>query len=427
MTSKHRDRVGIWVVAAAALSVMAAVLAAPSYALTAISVTRGSLSSGSLRVEGVGALANATIRVSSPESTASGRADSEGRFKVSASNYRSSTCKVTVADAASSVVATLSGCTPAPTPTPTPAPAPAPAPALSFVGLSHTSLSAVGTLAVGEVLLASLAGAPVTVALTSSHPGIAPVSQASVQVAAGSNQAVFTVNQTAVAPAPTIVTITAAAGGVTKTALLTINPTPVLAFAAEAITLGPAFVGTSFVDSATTGTTLGVSGRVGIVRFDIIAGQLPAGLSLLDPNNGATPGKIPAIAVSGVPTMVQTSTFTLRAIDGASGQQATTNVTITVGPPLGITVTAQLPWSPVVGSFSNLWVTGSGGVTPYTWVRIAGQLPPGMSLVQDNPDGPLVRVTGTPTTAGTDSFTLRVTDALGASTTQVFTVTVSAG
>ena len=49
-----------------------------------------------------------------------------------------------------------------------------------------------------------------------------------------------------------------------------------------------------------------------------------------------------------------------------------------------------------------------------------------MSLVQDNPDGPMVRITGTPTTAGSYSFTLRVTDSKGASTTQVFTVSVSA-
>ena len=51
------------------------------------------------------------------------------------------------------------------------------------------------------------------------------MSQASVQVAAGSNQAVYTVTQSAVVTAPTVLTITAAAGGVTKTARLTINPT----------------------------------------------------------------------------------------------------------------------------------------------------------------------------------------------------------
>ena len=409
-------RVGRWAVAFTALSVLAVVTAAPSSAVTAISVTRASLDAGSLRVEGLGAVASATISVSSPESTASGRADGSGRFKVSASGYRSSTCQVAVTDGATTVAATLSGCTPT-------AP-PAAAPALSSVALSHASLSAVGTLAVGEVLLTSVTTAPVTVGLTSSQPGIAPVSQASVQVAAGSNQAVFTVNQITAVTAPTVVTIAASAGGVTKTALLTINPTPTFAFLTPATELGPAFVGTSFVDSATTGTTLSVTGRVGVISFDIIAGQLPAGLSLFDPNSGATPGKIPGIAIGGVPTTVQTSVFTLRATDQANGNQATIDVTIRVGPPVGLAIAPQLPWSPVVGSFSNLWVTGSGGVLPYTWVRSAGTFPLGMSLVQDNPDGPLVRVTGTPTTAGTFSFTLRLTDLTGATTTQAFTVTV---
>ena len=419
MKGMTMGRVGRWAVTFTALSILAVVTAAPSSAVTAISVTKASLSAGSLRVEGSGALANATVRVSSPESTAGSRADGSGRFRVSASGYRSSTCKVTVTDGATSVVATLSGCTPAPPPPP-----PAGAPALSTVALSHTSLSAVGTLAVGEVLLTSVTAVPVTVGLTSSQPGIAPVSQASVQVAVGSNQAVFTVNQITAVTAPTVVTITASAGGVTKTALLTINPSPAFAFVAPTIELGPAFVGTSFVDTATTGTTLSVTGRVGVVSFDIIAGQLPAGLSLFDPNSGATPGRIPGIAIGGVPTTVQTSVFTLRATDQANGNQATIDVTITVGPPVGLAIAPQLPWSPVVGSFSNLWVTGSGGVLPYTWVRSAGTFPPGMSLVQDNPDGPLVRVTGTPTTTGTFSFTLRLTAANGATTTQALTVTV---
>lgn len=419
MTGLKLGTFGRWAVTVTALSILAVVTAAPSSAVTAVSVTKASLSAGSLRVEGSGALANATVTVSSPESTAGSRADGSGRFRVSASGYRSSTCNVTVTDGATSVVATLSGCTPAPPPPP-----PAGASALSTVALSHTALNAVGTLAVGEVLLTSVTAAPVTVGLTSSQPGIAPVSVASVQVAVGSNQAVFTVNQIAAVTAPTVVTITASSGGVTKTALLTINPSPAFAFVAPTIELGPAFVGTSFVDTATTGTTLSVTGRVGVVSFDIIAGQLPGGLSLFDPNSGASPGRIPGIAIGGVPTTVQTNTFTLRATDQANGNQATIDVTIRVGPPVGLAIAPQLPWSPVVGSFSNLWVTGSGGVLPYTWVRSAGTLPPGMSLVQDNPSGPLVRVTGTPTTAGTYSFTLRLTAATGATTTQALTVTV---
>jgi hypothetical protein len=46
-----------------------------------------------------------------------------------------------------------------------------------------------------------------------------------------------------------------------------------------------------------------------------------------------------------------------------------------------------------------------GGVAPYTWSVSAGALPPGLTLNKTTSE-----VSGTPTTAGTFSFTLRVTD-----------------
>lgn len=47
-----------------------------------------------------------------------------------------------------------------------------------------------------------------------------------------------------------------------------------------------------------------------------------------------------------------------------------------------------------------------------------------MTLVQDKPSGPLVRVTGTPTAAGAFALTLRITDGQGAIGSQSFTATV---
>ena len=398
---------------ASVVVIVALILGSAGPAQAAVSVTRASVSGTTLKLEGRAA-ASRPITVDGVRMATS---SSSGSFKIDRSGYVApADCTVDVNDgSAAAVTVTLSGCTVAP---------PSAAPPLTSVALSHTALSEVGSLAVGEVLLAGAATSPVTVALSSSHPGTAPVSVPSVTVAVGSTQAVFTVAYTSAVTTPTTVTISASAGGVTKTTLLTINPPPAFAFLTPSTTLGPGFVGTSFVDTA-SGTTISVTGRVGCIGFDVVAGQLPAGLFLLDPNSGATPCKLPAIAVSGVPTTVQTSTFTLRATDAANGAQATTVVTITINPALGLTITPQLPWSPVVGAFSNLWVTGSGGVIPYTWVKTAGLLPPGMSLVQDNRSGPLVRVTGTPTTAGTFSFTLRLTDAQGSTGVQAFTVTVA--
>jgi hypothetical protein len=307
------------------LLLIAAATLAPSGALAAVSVTKASLSSGSLRVEGTGARASATITVSSPESSATATADSKGLFRVSASGYRSSTCKATVGDGSTSVTATLSGCTPATSQPPPSNPPPA------------------------------------------SGAVIAP-------------------------------------------------DTP---------ELGPGFVGSDFTTNATMGTamTLGPN-AVGPVSFQITAGALPAGLRLVNPNAADdSPARMISAAVAGTPTTVQTSTFTIKATD-QKGLTATHTYTIRINPPITLAITPE-QWAPLtVGNFMNLWIDGSGGVRPYRWAVTAGQLPPGMSLIQDNASGPLVRVGGTPTTAGTFTWTLRLTDARGTVVSRQLSVTV---
>jgi hypothetical protein len=312
------------------LALLAMLALAPSAALAAVSVTKASLSSGSLRVEGSGAKASATITVSSPESTATGKADSSGRFKVSASGYKSSTCKATVGDGSTSVTATLSSCTPASTPPPPPPPPP-------------------------------------------SNP---PPSSSAV-----------------------------------------ITP--------DTPELGPGYVGADFTTNATMGSAMTLGpGAVGPVSFQITAGALPAGLRLVDPFAADDdPRDHIASAVAGTPTTVQTSTFTIKATD-VNGLTATHTYTIRINPAITLAITPE-QWAPLtVGNFNNLWIDGSGGVRPYRWAVTAGQLPPGMTLIQDNASGPLVRVSGTPTTAGTFSWTLRLTDAQGTVVSRPLSVTV---
>jgi hypothetical protein len=300
------------------LAMVAGLLAAPSGALAAVSVTKASLSGGSLSVEGRGARASATVTVASPESTATGRANSRGEFRVSASGYRSSTCRATVGDGSTSVTATLSRCTPS-------APPPPAAPRIT--------------------------------------PDVAEI--------------------------------------------------------------GPGFVGSDFTSTSSTTTTLTFGpDALGPVRFEVIAGALPAGLSLVDPDPASTPAKSVHAAIAGTPTTVQTNTFTVRATD-ANGLTATRTYTIRINPPVTLAITPE-QWAPVtVGNFANLWIDGSGGVRPYRWARTAGAFPPGMTLIQDNPNGPLVRIGGTPTAAGTFTFTIRLTDAKGATVSRTMSVTVS--
>jgi trimeric autotransporter adhesin len=297
-------------------------------------------------------------------------------------------------------------------------------PAVAAVALSATTVVG-GTPVTGTVTLESAApqGGKV-VGLISDNTNAATV-PASVTVAAGATRASFPVETKPVASS-TSSTIVAEAGGARRGATITVTPEDTApTITPHSAELGPGFVGADFTANSETTTTMTFGpNTLGPVRFEIIEGALPDGLSLVDPNAGFTPAKSIHASVAGVPTTVQTRTFTIRATD-VNGLTATRTYTIVINPALPVAITPQ-QWAPLkVGEFGNLWIDGSGGVRPYTWAVTAGQLPTGMALIQDNPDGPLVRVGGTPTTAGTFSFTLRLTDAQGATVSRSFSVTVA--
>jgi Putative Ig domain len=147
--------------------------------------------------------------------------------------------------------------------------------------------------------------------------------------------------------------------------------------------------------------------------FKVVDGRLPRGTRLFD-FAGSTG------LINGVPTTAGSFTFTVQVKDETRATDTET-FTVEILPAEAPTITTEALGSGTVGEFyccGNLFA--SGGVQPYTWSVVAGTLPPGLEL----PRGENT-ISGTPTTAGTFTFTVRVTDDLGAFSEKVLSITIN--
>src|SRR5215210_2247534 len=93
--AQERRRRRLRRLAIVAVSITAFGVSAAS-AAAAITITRAELNSSQLRIEGRGALPNATVTVS--PGSVRGTSDSTGAFRIQSTPYSSSTCQVTVSD-----------------------------------------------------------------------------------------------------------------------------------------------------------------------------------------------------------------------------------------------------------------------------------------------------------------------------------------
>jgi hypothetical protein len=158
--------------------------------------------------------------------------------------------------------------------------------------------------------------------------------------------------------------------------------------------------------------TIAATGGQTSYSWSVTVGSLPSGLSL-NSSSGA---------ITGTPSAAGTSTFTVQVRD--SGSPARTDAksfSITIVNPLTIT-TSSLPGGTVGVAYSQS-VTASGGSGSYSWSVSVGGLPDGLGLTSGTPSA---TVSGTPTTAGTYSFTLQITDGAGRTASQGFSIVVSA-
>jgi hypothetical protein len=103
--------------------------------------------------------------------------------------------------------------------------------------------------------------------------------------------------------------------------------------------------------------------------------------------------------LTGTPTVAGTASFTVQATSGA--QNSTQALAVLVDPLLALT-TSSLPNDTIAKPY-NQALTVFGGTLVYTWSVQSGVLPPGLTMSASGV------ITGTPTTAGTYGFTIKVT------------------
>jgi len=142
--------------------------------------------------------------------------------------------------------------------------------------------------------------------------------------------------------------------------------------------------------------------------WSVHVGTLPPGLSLV-----ASTG-----VVSGTPTATGAWSLTVRVTD-AAGAWENKPLVMTAAEVLAIT-TAGLP-AGTVGAAYNRVIDVAGGVPPYSRSVISGSLPAGLRI-----DGLTGAVSGTPTAAGTSSFTVRVSDTASSSVTKGYSIVIHA-
>jgi hypothetical protein len=209
---------------------------------------------------------------------------------------------------------------------------------------------------------------------------------------------------------------------VTQQFQITITPASVLSITSPP-TLPGAFINGQY------NATIATQGGVQPLMWTLLSGALPPGLNL-----GANSGQITGIPSSLAETATP-YTFTVQVEDSSlptPGQikQATLSIQIQQPPALTISTTSLPSGTTAIGY--NTSVQATGGIPPYTWTLINGQLPAGLTF------GPTGAISGRPILATTnpDTFTVEVQDSelnpttgqpQPASVTQTLSISIAGG
>jgi hypothetical protein len=207
---------------------------------------------------------------------------------------------------------------------------------------------------------------------------------------------------------------------------------PAVSIAPSTVSFGPLAVGTTSATQAVTVTNTGTApaffnaesqGGNNVLDFTDTNSQC-VGTSL-------APGASCALTLGFRPTATGTRTGTVELFDNAPDSPQIINLsgtgTSTAGPtPLTVDTTGLTCTSggcaladSIVNNFYFASLSASGDTQPpFTWALAAGTLPAGLSLAANG------QISGSSTTTGTSTFTVKVTDPSGKTATQAFSITI---
>jgi hypothetical protein len=181
-------------------------------------------------------------------------------------------------------------------------------------------------------------------------------------------------------------------------------------------TVNPELKLTAALDDASVDTpytaTVSTSGGSTPTRLTLASGSLPDGLQF-----NASSGML-----SGTPKVDGDFPVTFQATDASAAPTATVlHRTLRVRHRhwnSSVSITTPSLSAGTVNSAYSAELEASGGATPYAWSVASGSLPAGLALSQDGV------ISGTPTSAGTSSFAVQVTDNNGSSDSASLTLSV---